>query len=248
MFAIYKKELRSYFINAIGYVYVGVFLAAAALLCCYTTLGSQSYDTSTYFTMLIFAFIILIPLLTMKLFAEEKKLRTEQLLLTAPVSIWEMVLGKFLAAFTLFFGTVVVSCINFFPLYSYARAERANESYSVMHVGPVTAEILSCLIGIILIGAAFIAIGLFVSSLTENQLAAAVITVAIIAVMLVLDMVNRFIDVYAIRFVIDWISVMSRFGSFTGGMLDFSAILYYLSITGVFLLLTTRVYDKRRWG
>ena len=128
MFAIYKKELRSYFINAIGYVYVGVFLAAAALLCCYTTLGSQSYDTSTYFTMLIFAFIILIPLLTMKLFAEEKKLRTEQLLLTAPVSIWEMVLGKFLAAFTLFFGTVVVSCINFFPLYSYARAERANES------------------------------------------------------------------------------------------------------------------------
>ncbi|MBQ8140786.1 MAG: ABC transporter permease [Clostridia bacterium] len=248
MFAIYKKELRSYFINAIGYVYVGVFLAAAALLCCYTTLGSQSYDTSTYFTMLIFAFIILIPLLTMKLFAEEKKLRTEQLLLTAPVSIWEMVLGKFLAAFTLFFGTVVVSCINFFPLYSYARAERANESYSVMHVGPVTAEILSCLIGIILIGAAFIAIGLFVSSLTENQLAAAVITVAIIAVMLVLDMVNQFIDVYAIRFVIDWISVMSRFGSFTGGMLDFSAILYYLSITGVFLLLTTRVYDKRRWG
>ena len=248
MFAIYKKELRSYFINAIGYVYVGVFLAAAALLCCYTTLGSQSYDTSTYFTMLIFAFIILIPLLTMKLFAEEKKLRTEQLLLTAPVSIWEMVLGKFLAAFTLFFGTVVVSCINFFPLYSYARAERANESYSVMHVGPVTAEILSCLIGIILIGAAFIAIGLFVSSLTENQLAAAVITVAIIAVMLVLDMVNQFIDVYAIRFVIDWISVMSRFGRFTGGMLDFSAILYYLSITGVFLLLTTRVYDKRRWG
>ena len=248
MFAIYKKELRSYFINAIGYVYVGVFLAAAALLCCYTTLGNQSYDTSTYFTMLIFAFIILIPLLTMKLFAEEKKLRTEQLLLTAPVSIWEMVMGKFLAAFTMFFGTVIVSCINFFPLYSYARTERAQASYSQMHVGPVTAEIFSCLIGIVLIGAAFIAIGVFVSSLTENQLAAAVITVAIIAVMLVLDALNQFIDVYAIRFVIDWVSIMSRFGNFTNGMLDFSSVLYYLSITGVFLLLTTRVYDKRRWG
>ena len=248
MFAIYKKELRSYFINAIGYVYVGVFLAAAALLCCYTTLGNQSYDTSTYFTMLIFAFIILIPLLTMKLFAEEKKLRTEQLLLTAPVSIWEMVMGKFLAAFTMFFGTVIISCINFFPLYSYARTERAQASYSQMHVGPVTAEIFSCLIGIVLIGAAFIAIGVFVSSLTENQLAAAVITVAIIAVMLVLDALNQFIDVYAIRFVIDWVSIMSRFGNFTNGMLDFSSVLYYLSITGVFLLLTTRVYDKRRWG
>ena len=68
MFAIYKKELRSYFMNAIGYVFVGVFLAVAALLCCYTTIGSQTYDTSLYFTMMIFAFIILIPLLTMKLF------------------------------------------------------------------------------------------------------------------------------------------------------------------------------------
>ena len=146
MFAIFKKELRSYFINAIGYVYVGVFLAAAALLCGLTTWHEMSYDTAGYFTMLVFAFIILIPLLTMKLFAEEKKLRTEQLLLTAPISIWQMVLGKFLAAFTLFVGTVLVSCINFFPLYSYARAERAQASYSEMHVGPVTGEIITCIV------------------------------------------------------------------------------------------------------
>lgn len=248
MFAIYKRELRSYFINAIGYVFVGVFLAAAAVLCCYTTLGSQSYDTSSYFTALIFAFIILIPLLTMKLFAEEKKLRTEQLLLTAPVSIWDMVMGKFLAAFTLFSGVMLVSCINFFPLYSYARTERAEATYSELHVGPVTAEIISCFIGVVLIGAAFIAIGLFVSSLTENQLAAAVVTITIIFVMLILDLVNQYIDVYAIRFVISWICVISRFSNFTSGILDFSSILYYLSITGVFLLLTARVYDKRRWG
>lgn len=248
MFAIYKKELRSYFINAIGYVYVGVFLAAAAVICGLTTWHEQSYDTSGYFTMLIFSFIILIPLLTMKLFAEEKKLRTEQLLLTAPVSIWQMILGKFLAAFTLFTGTVLVSCINLFPLYSYARAERAEASYSELHVGPVTGEIITCVVGVILIGAAFIAIGLFVSSLTENQLAAAVITIAIIAVMLILDVVNQYIDVYAIRFVINWVCVMSRFSNFTTGILDFTSILYYLSITGVFLLLTARVYDKRRWG
>ena len=248
MFAIYKKELRSYFINAIGYVYVGVFLAAAALICCYTTLGSQSYDTGSYFTMLLFAFIILIPLLTMKLFAEEKKLRTEQLLLTAPVSIWGMVMGKFLAAVTLFVGTTLVSCINFFPLYSYANTERLADEFGQTHIGPVTAEIISCLVGVILIGIAFVAIGLFVSSLCENQLAAAVITVAIILVMLVLDMVNQYINVYAIRFVISWISIMSRFSNFTTGILDFSSILYYLSISGVFLLLTVRVYDKRRWG
>ena len=248
MFAIYKKELKSYFINAIGYVYVGVFLAAAALLCCYTTLISKTYDTGTYFTMLLFSFIILIPLLTMKLFAEEKKLRTEQLLMTAPVSIWGMVLGKFFAAATLFVGSVLVSCINLFPLYVYANTERLSQDAEVFRIGPSTPEIISCVIGVILIGLAFISIGLFVSSLTENQLAAAIITVAIILVMLILGVVNEFIHVYAIRFVIDWICIISRFSNFTTGIIDYAAILYYLSISGVFLLLTVRVYDKRRWG
>ena len=99
-----------------------------------------------------------------------------------------------------------------------------------------------------LIGAAFIALGLFISSLTENQLAAAIITVSIIFIMLILDAVNQFIDVYWIRFSISWVCLMSRFSDFSRGILDFSAILYYLSISGVFLLLTVRVYDKRRWG
>ena len=248
MFAIYKKELRSYFINAIGYVYVGVFLAAAALLCCYTTLGSNSYETSTYFTMLLFSFIVLIPLLTMKLFAEEKKLRTEQLLLTAPVSIWGMVLGKFFAAATLFVGTVLVSCLNFIPIYSYAHAERLADEYGVTNIGPKTGEIITCVVGIIFIGLAFIAIGMFVSSLTENQLAAAVITIVIILIMLILDMLQQYIDIYAIRFIVKWVCVMSRFSNFTQGILDYASMLYYVSISGVFLLLTVRVYDKRRWG
>ena len=248
MFAIYKKELRSYFINAIGYVYVGVFLAASALMLCSTTLKAASYDTSSYFQLLIFSFIILIPLLTMKLFSEEKKLRTEQLLLTAPVTIWGMTIGKFLAAFTIFFGSLLTSCINLFPLYSYANAERAEASYSVIHIGPSSAKIIGCLIGVTLIGAAFIAIGMFVSSLTENQLASAVITITIILVMLLLNVINQQIDTYAIRVVIDWFCVLSRFSSFTNGYIDYAAIIYYLSITGVFLLLTVRVYDKRRWG
>lgn len=247
MFAVYKKELRSYFLNAIGYVYVGVFLAVSALLCCFTTLSAATYDTTSYFTYIIFSFIVMIPLLTMKLFAEEKKLRTEQLLLTAPVSLWGMVLGKFLAAFTLFLGTVLVSCINFFPLYVYANAEGLNDAYASA-VGPVGVSILCCTVGIVLIGAAFISIGMFVSSLTENQLAAAIITVAIIVTMLLLNLINGSIENYAVRFVIDWICFVSRFAPFASGMFDPSALLYYLSITAVFLLLTVRVYDKRRWG
>ena len=247
MFAIYKKELRSYFSNAIGYVYVGVFLAAAAILCGYTTLMAGSYDTSTYFTLMLFTFIILIPLLTMRLFSEEKKLRTEQLLLTAPVSITGMVLGKYLAALTMFCGTLFVSCINFFPLYVYRRMETAATQSSIS-IGPAGAKMIGCLIGVTLIGAAFIAIGVFISSLTENQLAAAVITVAVIIFMLLLELANNYIGVYAIRAVIDWVCILSRFNNFTYGILDFSAMLYYLSLTGVFLLLTNRVYEKRRWG
>ena len=237
MLAIFKKELRSYFTTAIGYVYVGVFLAASALLACYSTIMQGTYDTSSYFVYLLFSFIILIPLLTMKLFSEEKKLRTEQLLLTAPVSLWSMVFGKFLAAFTLFAGSVLVSCINFVPLAMYHNAEGIADAYDSA-VGPVFSIIITSTVGIILIGAAFIAIGMFISSLTENQLAAAIITVAIIAGMLMLNMVNDYIDVYAIRFVIDWVCFM----------LDPAELVYYFSITGVFLFLTVRVYDKRRWG
>ena len=249
MFAIYKKELRSYFINAIGFVYVGVFLATAAILLCYTTLAQSSYNTDVYFNLLIFSFIILIPLLTMKLFAEEKKLKTEQLLLTAPVTIWEMVLGKFFAAFTIFAGSLLASCVYFFPLYSYAAQEKAALGYeSSIPLGPSTPRIIGCIIGVMLIGAAFIAVGVFVSSLTENQLAAAVITVAIIMVMLLMFLLNQFIDVYAIRFIIEWFCVFSRFSNFANGFIDFGSLIYYISITGIFLLLTVRVYDKRRWG
>ena len=257
MLAIYKKEMRSYFINPIGYVYLGIFLALSALVCCYTTLQSQSYDTSTYFTYMIFAFIILIPLLTMRSFAEERKMRTEQMLLTAPVSITGMVLGKYLAALTMFVGTVLISCINFIPLYIIAGEEKAAVSATANPIiGPSTSVIVGSLIGIILLGAAFIAIGVFISSLTENQLSAAISTIGVIVFMVIIGLVNqigseeegnRLISNYAVRFVLDWISVLSRFSDFGYGMLDFSALLYYVSLAAIFLFLTVRIYEKRRW-
>ena len=247
MLAIFKKELRSYFLNAIGYVYLGVFLAVSALLCCYTTLGSGTYDTSNYFSFISIIFIILIPLLTMRLFAEEKKLRTEQLLLTSPVSIAGMVFGKFLAAFTLFAIGIVLSLINFIPLCIYAQLDGVNDAYA-SSVGPVASIIFSNTLGLLLLGAAFIAVGMFISSLTENQLAAAIITVAIIGTMLLLNLVNSYVDNYVIRFIISWVCFMSRYAPFQSGIFDPSSLLYFVSVAGVFLFLTARVYDKRRWG
>lgn len=247
MLAIFKKELRAYFINPVGYVYVGVFLTAAALICAFTTVQRASYDTSDYFQYLLFAFIILIPLLTMRLFAEERKMRTEQLLLTSPVTITGMVLGKYLAALTLFSATVLVSCINFFPLFSYAIAEKATSTTDA-HVGPMGGQIVGSLFGVLLIGAAFIAIGLFVSSLTENQLSAAVITIGVLVGIMLIGIFNNFIAAAPVRAVLNWISVLSRYEKFSLGLFDFAAVVYYLSISGVFLFLTVRVYEKRRWG
>ena len=234
--------------NAVGYVYLGVFLAVSALLCCFTTLGAGTYDTSTYFTFIPLIFIILIPLLTMKIFAEEKKLRTEQLLLTSPVSITGMVLGKFLAAFTLFAIGLVLSLTNFIPLCIYSGMDGLNDAFPDS-IGPVASIIFSNFLGLLLLGAAFIAVGMFISSLTENQLAAAVITVVVIATMLILNLLlNGFIENYTIRFILSWVSFLSRFNPFQEGRFDPSALLYFVSTSGVFLFLTVRIYDKRRWS
>ena len=104
MTAIYKREMRSYFTTPIGYVFLTVFLFFAEGLFCYTTLFSRTTDVKNYFTAMLFLLVILLPLLTMKLFSEEKKQRTEQLLLTSPVSLFSMVFAKFLAAYTVLPG------------------------------------------------------------------------------------------------------------------------------------------------
>ena len=248
MLAVYKKELRSYFTNPLGFVFVGIFLAVSALLFSYTTFLSKTYDTSSYFLLMIFVLVLLLPLLTMRLFAEEKKLRTEQLLLTAPISLTGMVLGKFFAAFTMFFGCMLVSCINLIPLYAIAAAERGNLSYATTYVGPVTAQIVGSMIAIVLIGAAFIALGTLVSTLTENQLAAAIITMAAIFGLIFTSLISSFVPIVWIRTALNWISVLGRFTNLSNGVFDIAAVVYYLSLAFVFLFLTVRVYEKRRWN
>lgn len=255
MLAIYKKEMRSYFINPVGYVFIGVFLALSAALCCYTTLQSNTYSTASYYYWLILCMIIIIPLLTMRTFSEERKMRTEQMLMTAPISITGMVMGKFLAAMSIFGGCLAVSCVNLIPLYIIGKQETAASDGET--IGPVTPEIIGSLLGVLLVGAVFISIGILISSMTENQLSAAVVTIAVLAVMLILNMINsvgseeegtRLINNYVIRYCIDWVSVVSRFSNFQYGILDWSAVLYYVSVTFIAIYLTVRVYERRRWA
>ena len=120
MLAVFKKEMRSYFTSVIGYVFLVIYLGLGGAIFCYTTLFSMSADVTPFYTyMLIFSAIIL-PLLTMKSFSEERKIKTEQLLLTAPVSLTGMVFGKFLAAYCMFAGCILLNSLYFLILNYYA--------------------------------------------------------------------------------------------------------------------------------
>lgn len=234
MFAIYKRELRSYFVSAVGYVFLAVIVALSAVAFSLTTLLSYSNDVSTYFTIMLFILMVALPVLTMKLFSEERKLKTEQLLLTSPVSIGGMVTAKFFAAFTVFFGAVLCCSLSYITLFMYSDPE-----------GGI---ILGNIIAISLVGAAFIAIGMFVSALTENQLAAAIGTFAILLAMLGIGMLNSVIPWYPVRFVLSWFSILSRYNNFTNGFFDFAALFYYISVCFVFLFVTCRIYERRRYS
>ncbi len=235
MFAIYTRELKSYFLTPIGYTFCGIFLVVSGLLFAYTTLFAQSTTAiGEYFIYLMAVFAILLPLLTMKLFSEDRKSRTDQILLTSPVSVFGIVMGKYLAALTVFGATFVVNSFNFVLLFKYGS--------------PNMTSIFMNILGLFLLGAAFIAVGIFLSSLTENQLIAAVSAIGVNGAMLLISLLAGSIESTFWRTIFKWFSVIDRFVPFTNQMLDVSAIVYYISLAAVAIFITTRVIEKRRWA
>ena len=235
MLAVFKKEMRSYFTSAIGYVFLVLYLALGGAVFCYTTLFSMSADVTPFFTYMIIFSAVILPLLTMKSFSEERKIKTEQLLLTAPISIIGMVFGKFLAAYSMFAGCMIFNSLYFLILNHYAALK-----FIIL---------LGNLFAILLVGMVFISIGLFVSSITENQLASAVGTIAIILAFLLIGVLSSLLpSSYWLRYVLDFISVFSRFQGFVNGYFDIASIIYYVSISAIFIYLTIRIYDRRRCG
>lgn len=234
MFAIYKRELKGYFISPIGYLFVANFLAISGLLFSICTLQRQS-DSSVadYFQYLIYAFAILLPLLTMKSLSEERKTKSEQLLMTSPVSVGGMIMGKYFAALTVFGAVLLCNSLNFLLLEKYGE--------------PNVRLIFSSLLCLFFIGALFLAIGIFFSSLTEDTLIAAITSIDVIFVMLAVNFLSD-ISISWLKKVVDWISILARYEPFTYGILDITSIIYYVSIAAVFLFLAVRVYERRRWA
>ena len=235
MLAIFKREMRGYFTGVIGYVFLVIFLAAAGVIFAYTTLFSMSAGVTSYYTMMLLFSAIVLPILTMKSFSEEKKMKTEQLLLTSPVSITGMVMGKFLAAYVMFASAVIFTSLYFLMLLPYAPIKFA--------------VLVGNIIALLFVGGVFIAVGLFVSSLTENQLSAAIGSIAIIAGLLGISLLASLLpESYAIRFVLESLSVFTRFQGFVNGYFEISSIVYYLTTMALFLFFTVRVYDRRRYN
>ena len=242
MLAIYKREMRSYFTTWTGYVFLAVAICLSAFIFSLATVLSSTSDLTGYFSVIIYGMVVFLPILTMKTFSEERKLKTEQLLMTAPISPWQMVLGKYLSALTMLAIYLISTFIFYIPLFQYAVVDTING------FGPNVALMIGNMLAMLLVGACFIAVGVFISSLTENQFASIVLTIVILLAFLLVGSLNSLIENESVRVVLDWFSLYSRYQNFTYGMFDISALFYYLSVSGVFVFLTVRVFEARRYN
>ncbi|WP_455717276.1 ABC transporter permease [Anaerosporobacter sp.] len=168
MLAIFKKELRSYFTSMVGYLFIGFFLAIVGIYFMAYNLQGGYANFEYVLNSMVFVFVILVPILTMRLMAEEKRQKTDQLLFTSPLSVSKIVIGKYLAVLTVFLSTMVITM--FYPL---ILSKYGTVSFKLAYTG---------VLGFILVGAAYLAIGLFLSALVESQAIAAVVTFVVLLV------------------------------------------------------------------
>lgn len=234
MRAIFNREYDTYFRSMLGYVFLTLFLFLGGVMFFFSNLMSLTTSMKSFFSGMISYTIFLLPLLTMRLFADDRRTKTEQLLLTAPVSIPEIVLGKFFGAMGIFLTACFI--FMFFPIVMNFYGEV-----------PV-AETVSCFVGFILFGGAMIAIGAFMSSITESQIIAAVTTYAVMLIIMFLSAIAGNIGIQKLSEAILWVSPMDRFHDFTMGILNLESVVYYLSLIGLMLFFTIRVFEKRRFS
>lgn len=234
MVAVLRREFTSYFSSPIGYVFLAVFFAFSGFFLYITTLQTGTVNITSVFSQMFTILIFLIPILTMRLLSEDKKQKTDQALLTAPLSLTGLVVGKFLAAFFIFALGVSVMLLYAVVLSAFATIEWT------VFFGNV--------VGLLLLGGALISVGLFISGLTENQVVAAVGSFAIMMLLMLIDMIAGAIPINFISNIVYKISFFDKYNEFTVGIFNFASILFFLSFIVVFLFLTIRALEKRRWS
>lgn len=234
MFAIFKRELKAYFTSPLGYVFLAIFYAFSGLFFYIFSLSVGSTDISSVFLMMFMVLMVFVPLLTMRLLSEDKKQKTDQLILTAPVSLLSIVMGKFLAAYAIFAMGVAVM-----PVYGFVMSTFATVSWL---------PIWGNTVGLLLLGGIFVSIGLFISSLTENQMIAAIGGFFINLMILLMNTLKSALPNGFLQDVLSSISVYSRYSEITNGIFSLSSLIFFVSVIFIFLFLTVRVLEKRRWA
>ncbi len=224
MLAILKKELKTYFLSPIGYITIGIFLALYSLFFYLTAINYGTADLGNlYYATARYGLLLMTPLLTMRLFAEERKNGTEQLLLTSPRSITSIVLGKFFAAVAIVLITLIISIMYFVIVSFFGKAS--------------IVVVLVNILGFLLLAMAAISIGMFASSITENQIIAAIITIGALVI-------PWFLPDIDIAF--SSINLMDKFMKFPYGIISITDVVGLISFTVMFVLLTILFLKRRK--
>lgn len=224
MKAILKKELKSYFLSPVGYVVMGIFLLCFSVFFYLTVLTSGSVDLGgQYYYTALYGLIIIVPILTMRMFAEERKNGTEQLLLTSPISMVKVVLGKLMAALCVIIITLLISFL-FFAIVSFFGE-------------PNLGAVLVAMLGFILISIAALSVGMFASSLTENQIIAGIITVAFLIISLFASDISSIFSGF---------TLINFYTSFAQGVISVKNVISLLLFSMLFISFTIIVMQRRK--
>lgn len=234
--AVMKREIRSYFSSPIGFVFIVFFLLVSnAFFFFVQDFFRQGQVTMRgYFAALPWIFLFFVPAITMRLWSEEKKLGTVELLLTSPIRDSEVVLGKFLASFL--FLLITLACSFTVPL-------------TLGFLGdPDGGVILGSYIGALFLGAAYLAIGLYMSSLTENQVIAFITSMAVIFLLLLIGIAPIYFNLLGpVVAFCEYVSLLTHFNNVTRGVIDLRDVVYYVSIVVLFLYLNVKNIEARKW-
>ncbi len=230
----YKKEMMTYFTTPFGFVFLGVFLVlSGAMFTIYNLLGGNADLAGTFDLLRNLSFIIF-PILTMRLFADERKSGTEMLLVTSRLRMTDIVLGKFLAALSMFIIALAVTLVYVIII----------STYGFPNIGALA----SAYLGFFLLGTAMIAICVFIASVTESQITAAVLSFGVLFLMSMLASFTMSINIPVITPILSALAITTYYDEFTLGLLRLGPVLYYIGITAVFVYLATANMHRRRYN
>lgn len=236
MTAVFKREFKTYFTSPIGYCVIALMFALTSLLFINYNLSYLSPDLTVVFQNLqSYMLLLVLPVLTMRLMSDDKRQKTDQLLFTSPVGLTGIVVGKFLAALLLF----AISC-SMTLICAVIIAFKTTPDWLV---------IMGNYVGLLMLGGMVIALGLLISCLTESQFIAALGTFIVSLLLLMIDNLTVwFAGAAWLADVTAFLSVTQRYASFAAGTLQYDDIIFFLSMQALFLFLTVRLLDRKRWN